>query len=227
MSANTVSNYSNTCSALGTVLQDLDVRIRVSEQNMKLRETYTEKIKTLENNVYLCKEVIDQMKPLLKDVQSYVAEKRQESMQNINNALRVAGEIIQDASEGIRFELDGDEAWLATADGMVVDAVEGGGYRQVSSAFLRSVVLNSNPNILHTLIFDEVFALVSPENSAVLSLYLDILTQDTQIISIEQKPQVYSNIDSIVYHFTKGEQFAEVHKEVVKNSMRSVERDGT
>jgi len=202
---------------------DLDVRIRVSEQNQKLHDSYQEKLQTLEENIYLCKEVLDNVKPLLNDVQDYIAERRRESMQNINNALRMSGEIIQDASEGVYFQLEGDEAWLATSDGLIVDAVEGGGYRQISSTFLQSVVLNVNPNTLHTLILDEVFALVSPENSAILSEYLSVLCKTTQIISIEQKPQVYSNVDSTLYKFVKGDEYSEVHKECIK---RDVGRNG-
>lgn len=223
MSTNTGYCYSNTCTALRDAITDLDVRIRVSEQNQKLRDSYSEKLQTLEENISLCKEVLEHVKPLLNDVQDYIANRKKESMQNINNALRMSSEIIPDSAEGVYFQMDGDEAWLSTADGLIVDAVEGGGYRQTSSTFIRSVILNSNPEVLHTLILDEVFALVSPENSAILSVYLDLLCKTTQIISIEQKPQVYSNVDSIMYHFIKGDQYSEVRKEHIN---RSVERNG-
>ena len=86
----------------------------------------------------------------------------------------------------------------------------------MSSAFLRAVVLGANPDNLQTLLLDEVFSLVSIPNSSTLSLYLNILTQDFQIISIEQKPQVYSNIDCVMYTFTKDNEFSEVSKRLVK-----------
>lgn len=210
------NDYSNACAALDRCIQDLDVRIRMSEQNQKLHDSYTDKIKTLEDNIALCNGVMDIMKPLLDDVQEYITRRKKESMQNINNALRMAGDIIQDSTEGIYFNMEGDEAWLSTPDGLEVDMVEGGGYRQISSTFIRSVVLGANPDNLSTLFLDEVFSLVSPENSAALSLYLNVMCQDRQVISIEQKPQVYSNIDSTVYMFSKDNDFAEVTKKLVR-----------
>lgn len=213
MFENTVSNYSNTCSSLAQVIQDLDVRIRVSEQNQKLQDSYTAKVKSLEENIALCNGVIEIMKPMLQDVMEYITLRKKESMSNINNALHMAGEIVKDSTEGIFFEMKDDEAWLSTPDGLEVDIVEGGGYRQISSNFVRSVVLGSNPNTLKTLMLDEVFSLVSPENSSVLSLYLNVICQDMQVISIEQKPQVYSNIDSVTYSFNNGDDYATVTKQ--------------
>lgn len=217
MPENKPNDYRDTCSIIEKAIQDLNVRARVSDQNRKLQDSYTSQIKTLEENIAVCNGVMDIMKPMLDDIQVYIAERRKNSMQSMNNALRMAGEIIQDSTEGIYFKIDGDEAWLATPDGLEADMVEGGGYRQISSTFIRSVVLGVNNGTLDTLLLDEIFALVSPENSAALSLYLNVICQDKQVISIEQKPQVYSNIDSVMYTFSKGTDYAEVHKSIIKH----------
>ena len=219
MSTNTICDYSDTRSNLMKEIQDLDVRIRVSEQNQKLYDSYTDKVKTLEENIALCNGVIEIMKPMLSDVQDYVTKRRRESLSNINNALRMAGEIIKDSTEGIYFEMKDDEAWLSTPDGLDVDTVEGGGYRQISSTFVRAVTLESNPDTLNTLMLDEIFSLVSTENSAVLSLYLNVMCQNMQVISIEQKPQVYSNVDSITYLFSNNDDYAEVTKRNITHSI--------
>ena len=216
MSTQSVPNYSDACQELAKVINDLDVRIRVSEQNQKLRDNYTEKIQNLQRSVSMVNELLTLMKPMLEDTQQYAAERRRESMQNINNALRLAGEIIPDSTDGIHFQLDGDEAWLSTPDNLEVDDVEGGGYRQCSSNFLRSVVAAANPTILQTIFFDEMFSLVSVENSATLSLYLNVMTQNQQIVSIEQKPQVYSNIDCIQYKFAAGDHYTTCTRSEVK-----------
>ena len=109
-----------------------------------------------------------------------------------------------------------DKVSLLSADGLSIKSVEGDGFQQASSAFLRAVVVQSNPEILSTLIFDESFALVSVQNSANLSLYLNILASEMQIISIEQKPEVYSNIDCVAYRFDKTDGFAEVTRSDIK-----------
>ena len=64
---------------------------------------------------------------------------------------------------------------------------------------MRSVVLRSNPQFLQTLVLDEIFAKLSVENSATLSSYLPILAQDMQVISIEQKPEVFANNSHTAY----------------------------
>lgn len=222
MLANSVNNYHSTCNALSAAIQELNTAIKISEQNALLKESNEQKIHTFESNIILCNGVIDTIKPMVSDIQDYVAERKRESMQNINNALRLSGEIIQDATEGIYFKLDGDEAWLATPDDLEVQMVEGGGFRQISSTFLRSVITSANPEILQTLLLDEIFALVSPENSSVLSLYLNVICQDMQIISIEQKPQVYSNIDCVRYTFTKDNDYATVLRSDIKRGDNNV-----
>lgn len=229
MPEESVIDYSDACQRLNKAINDLNAKIRVSENNAKMRDNYKNKSETLQRSVVVVNKTLDFMKPVLEEAQKYAAERRKESMQNINNALRLAGEIIQDSTEGIYFQLDGDEAWLSTPDDLEVDDVEGGGYRQISSTFLRSVVLAANPDTLNTLLLDEVFALVSPENSAALSLYLNVMCQSMQVISIEQKPQVYSNIDCIAYKFVAGDDCASVYKSEIKRGESidesQVERD--
>lgn len=216
MSTYASGNYYNTCNELVSAIQQINTSIAISEQNAITKANNESNIKKYEANIMLCNGVLDNIKPIVEDVQDYVTERKKESMHNINNALRLAGEIIPDSTEGIYFKLDGDEAWLATPDDLEVQVVEGGGFRQVSSAFLRSVVMNSNPDNLQTMFFDEIFSLVSPENSSTLSLYLNVICQNSQIISIEQKPQVYSNIDCVRYLFTKDEDYATVTKSLIK-----------
>lgn len=216
MSTQQLSSYTDTCVALGKAIQDYTGRISISTNNAQLRDSYADKIKNLESNIGLCNLVIDVLKPMSGDIQLYLAERKKEAMQNINNAIRMAGEIVQDAGDGVHFEIDGDEAWLATPDSLNVDTVEGGGFRHISSAFLRSVLLGSNPAFLNTMFLDEVFSTVSVNNSSALSLYLNVLFQNMQVISIEQKPQVYSNNDVIAYVFNKIGEYTQVTKKYVK-----------
>ncbi len=215
MYAESIPDTSATCSQLNQRLNDLKVKLDVSKNNRETLKYYADQMRIAQTNIENCSRIIETLKPLVEDINDYINTRRAESMQNVNDALRMAGQIIQDASEGIYMQLDGDEAWLSTPDGLEVQMVEGGGYRQISSAFLRSVILGCSPYSLQTLLLDEVFSLVSPENSATLSLYLNVMCQNVQVISIEQKPQVYSNVDGLVYRFNKGEKFATVSCEEI------------
>lgn len=216
MSTYTKPDYSSICGSLNSAIQECDVKLRVSETNIGLREKYTEEVAKFERSIQVCDIILDNIKPLIKDISQYIANRRKESMQHVNNAIRLAGEIIADAMEGIHFQIDGDGAWLSTADGLDVQRTEGGGYRTITSAFLRAVVLSSNPQYLQTVFFDEVFALVNQENSAVLSTYLNIICQSIQVISIEQKPEVYSNISTAEYTFEKDDEFSRVKYKVIE-----------
>lgn len=216
MPENAVHNYRDTCSRLGAEIQELAVNIRVGEQNKKLKDAYTEQLRRHEQNIDLCNSVIETLKPMVVDVEEYINTRREEAMLNINNALRMAGDIIPDADEGIKIKLDGEEAYVVTADDRTVQNTEGGAFRHISATFLQSVMLTSNPDNLRTLMLDEMFAQVNAENTAKLSLYLSALTQDMQVICIEQKHEIKSNIDTLVYRFNKGEQYAEVSKSYIR-----------
>lgn len=217
-------DYSGTCRVLERKIADNNSRIKVSEQNSKLKATLEEKVEAFNKGRAVCDSLIDYVKPLLEDTRRYIDVKKRESMSNINNALRLSEEIIKDSSEGVFFQLDGDEAWLSTKDGLEVDMTEGGGFRQISSTFIRSAVLSANPNHLRTMVLDEMFSTVSVPNSAVLSLYMNVICQDMQVISIEQKPEVYSNIDADVYNFVKVADYTSVTHKGVKR-MATVEQN--
>ena len=94
MSADTVCDYANTSSRLAKAIQDLDVEIRVSEQSLRLKTKYEEDLNKMEANITLCNGVIDKLKPLLADTKEYINKRYKESMQSINNALRLSEEII-------------------------------------------------------------------------------------------------------------------------------------
>lgn len=208
--------YAATCGALSSAIMDLSSRIRVSHNNQKIKDDNESQVDTYTKSISICDTILQLLKPTLDDVKQYINTKRAESMQSINNALRLAEEVVPDSEAGVHFELDGDKALLLAEDGLTVSGTEGDGFCQVSSTFLRAVIAQYNPAILSTLIFDEVFSQLSQENSATLSLYLNILCQNAQIISIEQKPQVYSNIDCTMYTFNKTGEIAEVTKTIVK-----------
>ena len=216
MPTNTSNNYSSTCARLGKQINDLNVYIRVNEKNKELRATYEEQLRKHERNIVLCNQVIEALKPLISDTQNYINDRRTEAMISINNALRMAGEIIPDAEDDISIKLEGDEAYVTTPDNRTVQNTEGGAYRHISSTFLRAIMLSTNQDLLQTVMLDEMFAQVNAENTAKLSLYLSVLSQNMQVICIEQKPEIKSNVDTLVYLFKKGEEYASVSKQFVK-----------
>lgn len=226
MPEESIHDYSTTSQRLTEAIKALDVDIHVGEQSLILREKYNQSAQRAEKNINLCNLVTDETKKMVNDIIDYLNTRKKESMQNINNALRVAKEIIPESADGIHVEYDGNEAWIATQDGLTVQNTEGGGYRHTSSNFLRYVALTSNPDQLHTLFFDESFAAVSQDNTANLSLYLDTVCKNAQIISIEQKPQIYSNVDCVMYTFKKDVDYTSVTRSEIKRDLLAPREEG-
>ncbi len=211
MSANTGRDYSTTCRLLREQMDDAAYKIRSTEANKAVADTQTRTVKEMAEVMCACEDVIRWLKPYVTVVQDYLAERRTASLQSVNNAIRLAGEIIPDADTGARLNIEGKDAWLSTSDDLDLQLTEGGGYRNIISMFIRMVILGSNDDLLKTVVLDEVAAAVSPENSTTLSSYLNLLGNTMQIISIEQKPEMYKNIDNVVmYRFEKDDEFSRV-----------------
>lgn len=224
MLENSRRDYSSTCVALMREINDADYKIKSTKANQASIEKYQKTIREMRAVLSGCTEVIRWLKPYTTAVQDYLAERRTNSLQNVNNAIRLANEVIADANIGARFNIEGKDAWLSTSDDLDLQLTEGGGYRNITSMFLRLVVLGANRELLDTVILDEVAAAVSPENSTTLSSYLNLLGQTMQIISIEQKPEMYANIDNVtVYRFEKDDEYSRVI--CVKSNKGDEQRD--
>ena len=115
--------------------------------------------------------------------------------------MQAASYIVPSCDATIVPKVEEGEAWFETLDGIDVSRLEGGGYRSSLSVLMRATVLRSNQQYLQTLVLDELFAKLSVENSVTLSGYLPILAQDMQIISIEQKPEVFAKAPHVAYRF--------------------------
>lgn len=213
MSAERQREYNTVCALMRNRLVECDLHIKETEENSKKLGELTGLRDTYKSNVVSCQQVIDSLKPMIEDVQSYITDKRKDSKTKLNNALRVAGEIVPAAVNGIKFEIEGDEAWLQTPNGAYVDRSEGSGYKGTTSVLLRSIVLAANPDKLQTMFLDEPFAKLSNERTALLSQYLPILLADQQVILIEQKKEIYANADCTLYGFFKSDNYTTIIKE--------------
>ena len=94
-------DYSATCAQLKQKLNDQRAKLSLSKQNRESLEYYAAQMRTAQNNIENCSRIIEALKPLVDDINEYINTRRAESMQNVNDALRLAGQIIQDAAEGI------------------------------------------------------------------------------------------------------------------------------
>ena len=206
-------DYSNICRLMRDEISKCDLRIKETEENTKRLSDLQGIRESSIASVDYCIMVLDSLKPLAKDIQEYITDKRKNSRSALNNALRVAGEIIPASMRGITFETEGDEAWLQAPNGAYVDRSEGSGYKGTTSVFLRSVVLSANPDKLQTLFLDEPLAKLSDERTALLSQYLPAMIENQQVILIEQKKEIYANAECTLYGFFKSDGYTSIVKE--------------
>lgn len=195
--------------------QSLKMRDIAAQSELKIKQTREnkERFMSLESQIESDSAIIEQMnflltkiKPWLRDLQDYNAQKKKDSLLAINSALSVANFVVPSSMKGIRFKIEGKEAWLENERGMDADRLEGSGYKATVSTYLRNVVLRANPALLQFMILDEPLAKLSPESSAVFSTYIPLLAENMQLVWIEHKKEVFASVENkVVYNFFKND----------------------
>lgn len=198
--------YNNECMKLRDIIARCDIRIEQTEKNQTQASTLDMQIESNQTLANAMTEVMRKIKPWMDDLLEYNAQKKRDSLLAINSALSVANFIVPSSMKGIRFRIEGKEAWLENEAGMDADRLEGSGYKGVVSAYLRNVIMRANPALLQFILFDEPLSKLSPENSAIFSNYIPLLAENMQLLWIEQKKEVFANVeDKVVYRLFKDD----------------------
>lgn len=206
-----------TAEALRRRAQEAMFRIKTTEENEAKRESVEKTMRQTRAAARNLEAGLAVYKGLIGTLTQYLDERRQQGNTAIMSAMQAASYIVPSCDGSIVPRVEDGEAWFETQDGIDVSRLEGGGYRSILSVLMRAVVLRSNGQYLQTLVLDEIFSKLSVENSATLSGYLPLLGQDMQIISIEQKPEVFSRTPHIAYRFYLDGDHTKVSSEVVEN----------
>lgn len=201
------------CAALRKRAQTAAFRIEQTKQNTTKRAEQETIMQNCNTALHRLDRGISVYNNLLEAIANYVDERRKDSHAAVTSAMRAAAYIVPSCDETIIPKCEDGEAWFETTDGIDVSRLEGSGFRSILSVLMRAVVLRANPQHLQTLVLDEIFAKLSVENSATLSSYLPVLAQDMQIISIEQKPEVFANNSHVAYKFFLDSDHTVVQKE--------------
>lgn len=210
-----MSTTAELCAALRRRAQEASFRIEQTKENTSKRTQQ----ETIMNQCTVAIKRLDvgisSYAALLEAITSYTDERRRDGNTAVMSAMRAAAYIVPSCDDTIIPRCEDGEAWFETQDGIDVSRLEGSGFRSILSVMMRSVVLRANPQFLQTLVLDEIFAKLSVENSATLYSYLPVLAQDMQIISIEQKPEVFANNSHTAYKFFLDGDHTVVQKEDV------------
>lgn len=198
--------YSSQCMRLRDLAAQCDLKIKQTKENQESFRNLTAQIEQYTKLSGSMTAVMAKIKPWMESLQRYNAQKKTESLLSINSALSVASLVVPSSMKGIKFVIDGGEAWLENEEGMDVEGVEGSGYKGVVSTYLRTIILKANTNVLQFLLLDEPLSKLATENSATFSTYIPILAEGMQIIWIEHKREVFSGLENkVVYNFFKDD----------------------
>lgn len=198
--------YSSQCIKLRDIASQCKLKIKQTQENQQSFQSLEGQIETYTQMVDSMTYLMGKIKPWMSDLEDYNAKKKADSLLAINSALSVANFVVPSSMKGIRFRIEGKEAWLENEAGMDADRLEGSGYKGTVSVYLRNVVLKANPSLLQFMILDEPLAKLSPESSAIFSTYIPILAENMQIIWIEHKKEVFSSVDNkSLYSFFKDD----------------------
>ena len=222
MSDEQFNTYPDVCRQLTTMASALGTEVRIARENEEKRIQNTALLKNVVTSETLFKNAVKLVQQEIDDILEFLNEKKKQGNMAVNAALLSARNVIPDSMDGVRLEVSDEEAWLEVGDGMLVERMEGGGFRATLSLFMRKLALSSSPDTEQILIIDELLSKLSTESSAVISQYLPLLAQKSQIIIIEQKPEVYSQLNGVRYHFFLTEGETSVRKEEITNGVESV-----
>lgn len=198
--------YSDKSIELLQIASKCDLKISQTIEDQKKFTSLEAQITDNASMIQLMNTCLGRIKPWIKDLRNYNAQKRKDALYNINSALAVAKAVVPAAMTDVTLKMVENEAWLETSGGLLVDKAEGSGYKGVVSPYLRAIVLRACHQFMQFMILDEPLAKLSPESSATLSTYMPLLVSDMQVIWIEQKPEAFIGIqDKTVYQFFKDD----------------------
>ena len=215
MDRNNLQRYSAVCDELVKQAAALDQAIKISDVNAAKKKQAEDSVTALTGVANAYKDANTTIKAIIEDLTDYLGERAKNGNMAINAALMSARNVVPDAMNGIRMAIEGKEMWLENEEGMLVERMEGGGFRAACSLFCRKVALSSNPDTMQLMILDELLAKLSSEASVTVSQYLPILARDMQLLIIEQKKEVYAQADCVRYNFFLADGHTVVEKEVI------------
>lgn len=199
-----MENSAHIIAKLEQRLQVADYRMKRTKEDRKKKEELKASIRDADSVTALYKVTDDELKKIESDLRMYSEKKEEEALAGIYSGIYSAQSIIPE-TEGIELKIGNGKAKLVTDEGIDVNLKEGSGFRAMLSFLVRDIILE-NSEYENFAIYDEPLATLSGENSAELSVLFNILGKRKQLIVIEQKPEIFANIEGLtVYEFSKVE----------------------
>lgn len=150
-------------------------------------------------------EVANKMTAIYKDTERYLAEKKKNSLEDLNLALEAAGTLVP-ASDTNNIHIlvnDNKTAEIVNEKGYSINAIEGSAQRTVISLIMAYTCLLNKPGYVQALFLDETFFTLDSNTIMEVRELLKLLSKDILIVGIEQHGLIFEGIADMIYKVSK------------------------
>lgn len=196
----------NSRDALLTAIVQCKERAEIGRTNAKKLASFESELKFYKTRQADIKETINYIRDEYKNIEQYLINKKEISMEMLKLAIEKAGLVVPDADiTGIHLAVGDKSAKVINDKGQDINLREGSAFRTVMGLLMRYTLLKTQPDALQVLLLDEAFSTLSDTTAATMREYLDAIKEDVLIIGIEQRAYLYEGIERITYIVTKEE----------------------
>lgn len=193
---------------LERAISEAGYRIQRTQEDAVRKKELAVTVEATRYGIKLYQLAIDELERLEKDLTEYNNKKEEEALSGIYAGIYSAQSIIPDSGK-IKMVMKAERARLVqeTPHGLEVDVnlLEGSALRAMVSFFTRDVFVE-NSEFMDFLIYDEPLATLSGDSSSDLSRLFNVLGKRKQILLIEQKEEIFTNIENLkTYYLSKVE----------------------
>lgn len=190
---------------LKAIVQSKD-RAEIGQRNAIRAKELDKEIDYYEIQNFELKETINYMTKAYKNIEQYLVDKKEESLEMLELAVERAGYIVPDAdTEGTHLSIKEKSAKVLNAKGQDINLREGSAYRTVMGMLMRYTLIKFQPDCLQLILLDEAFSTLSDATSIMMREALQRFSKDVLIVGIEQRNVLFEGLDKITYKVVKGE----------------------
>lgn len=192
--------------ALLTAMVQCKERAEIGKANAKKLASLESELKLYKTKQADLKETINYIRNEYKNIEQYLINKKEISMEMLKLAIEKAGLVVPDADiTGIHLEVGDKTARVVNNRGQDINLREGSAFRTVMGLLMRYTLLKTQPGALQILLLDEAFSTLSDTTASTMREYLDAIKDDMLIVGIEQRSYLYEGIERITYIVSKEE----------------------
>lgn len=165
--------------------------------------------KDLEHYMFLrndLKNTINHVVREYKNIEQYLIDKKENSMEMLELAVDKAGYIVPDSdTDGIHLKIGDKSAKVVNRLGQDINLREGSAFRTVMGMLMRYTLIKFQPNSLQVIWLDEAFSTLSDETATIMREYIEAFSQDVLVVGIEQHNVMFEGMEKTTYRVLKGE----------------------